>query len=203
MENFFARMEPWRKLEGALHLYVLPSDDDAERFQSVQDALEGLQHLPLMPTPYLHATLQRLSQFDDEVAQADFTRLGDALAEVCSELPAFDLDFGRFRAGDVAVESWASPSKDWDSLLAGCRQCVTDVWGSAPPAPPAGPHLSLAYATGPVDDDMVTARLAAVEPLGTLRVSTLHLVSVTARPERGTFDFTALANWDLSGPPRT
>ena len=60
--------------------------------------------------------------------------------------------------------------------------------------------MSLAYATGPVPHDLLAERLAGLDPLGTIRVDRLHLVSVTVRPERGTFDFTSLANWDLTGP---
>ena len=203
MENFFARMEPWRKREGALHLYVLPSDDDVERFTAAREALSDIEHLPLMPEPYLHCTVQRLAQFDDEVTQPDLTRLGTILDETCSTLPAFTLELGPARAGEVAVESWAAPSPDWDVLVEASRSSVTQAWDTPPPAAPAGPHLSLAYATDPVPHDLVDARLAALGPLGTLRVDTLHLVSVTVRPERGTFDFTSLANWELTGPPRT
>lgn len=202
MENFFASMEPWRKPEGALHLYVLPSDDDIERFTAARDALSGIEHLPLMPAPYLHCTVQRLAQFDDEVTQPDLTRLGTILDETCATLPAFTLNLGPVRAGTLAMECWAAPSQEWDALVTASRSSVTQAWGTPPPAAPAGPHLSLGYATGPVPHDLVSDRLAGLEPLGALRVDTLHLVSVTVRPERGTFDFTSLANWDLTGPPR-
>lgn len=200
MENFFARMEPWRKPEGALHLYVLPTDDEAERYESARDALTGVEHLPLMPVPYLHCTLQRLAQFDDEVTQADFSRLGAVLDSACADIAAFSLELGPARAGEVAVESWATPSQEWDAMVEACRSSVTKAWGTSPPAAPAGPHLSLGYATGPVPRGLVADRLAGHGPLGTLRVDTLHLVSVTVRPERGTFDFLSLANWELTGP---
>ncbi len=200
MENFFASMEPWRKPEGALHLYALPSDDEAEQFEHARAAITGVQNLPLMPVPYLHCTVQRLSQFDDEVTQVDLTRLGDVLSTACSVLPAFDLHLGQVSAGRQAVVCAADPSQDWDALVAACRTSATQAWGGEPPRPPAGPHMSLAYATGPVSHDLIAERLAGLDPLGTIRVDRLHLVSVTVRPERGTFDFTSLANWDLTGP---
>lgn len=198
MENFFERMEPWRTPEGALHLYVLPADDERERFVAAQQSIYGIDHLPLMPEAYLHCTVQRLAQFDDEVSQTDLTALGTAVQNLCSALPAFDLDFGRPVASNVAVACQASHSGGWDRLVAGCRDIVAEAWGITPPAAPASPHLSLAYASGPVPDAVVAERLAEVEPLGTVRVDALHLVSVTVRPERGTFDFTSLANWDLA-----
>lgn len=199
MESFFERMEPWRKPEGSLHLYIVFSDDELERFAPARQALASIDHLPLMPEPYLHATVQRLTQFDDEVSQPDLSALGSAMEDLCSGLAPFTLEFGRPEVGDVAVVSYASPSSEWDELVQGCRSVVTDVWGTPPPSAPAGPHLSLAYANGAVADHVVADRLAGVGPLGSVRVATVHLVSVTMRPERGTFDFTSLANWDISG----
>lgn len=197
MDSFFERMDPWRKAEGSLHLYVLPSDDEAERFASAQAAIAGIEHLPLMPEAYLHCTVQRLSQFDDEVAQTDYTQLGDALAAFCSQVPAFDLRFLQPQAHAAGVLCQAEDSPAWDALVNGCRTVITDTWGTEPPAPPTAPHLSLAYATGAVETDVVESALGSVEPLGSIAVTRLHLVSVTVRPGRGTFDFTSLANWDL------
>ncbi len=197
MESFFTSMEPWRKPEGSLHLYVLPGEDDTDRFIEAQEALKDVDDLPLMPASYLHCTVARLAQFDEDVSQAEYTRLGDALQELCSGLRAFTLDFGPAQADGTAVVCWASPSKDWDRLVEECRRTVAATWGGEAPAPPEAPHLSLAYAKGAIDDDLVSGRLVEAEPIGAVHVRTLHLVSVTMRPERGTFDFTELANWDL------
>ncbi|MGV8846210.1 2'-5' RNA ligase family protein [Tessaracoccus sp.] len=202
MDSFFERMEPWRKAEGSLHLYVLPSDDEAERFASAQAAIAGIEHLPLMPEAYLHCTVQRLPQFDDEVTQADYTELGDALGALCSELAAFDLRFLQPQADAFGVTCQAQASPAWDALVNGCRMVITDTWGMEPPAPPASPHLSLAYATGAVADGVIESRVENVAPMGSMSVSRLHLVSVTVRPARGTFDFTSLANWDLAPTTR-
>lgn len=197
MESFFETMEPWRKPEGSLHLYVLPGEEDKDRFVEAQESLAGIDDLPLMPSSYLHCTVARLAQFDEDVTQAEYTRLGDALQELCSGLRSFTLHFGPPQADDVAVGCWASASDDWDRLVEGCRRTVAETWGSDAPAPPAAPHLSLAYSNGSADDTLVATRLAEAQPLGAVRVQKLHLVSVTVRPERGTFDFTELANWDL------
>ncbi len=197
MKSFFDAMEPWRKSEGSLHLYVLPDEEESERFVAAQEALAGIANLPLMPAPYLHCTVQRLAQFDEDISQSEFSRLGDALGKVCAELPPFALDLKAPRADETAVVCWGDRSQDWNRLVQGCLQTVTETWGGETPAPPSGPHVSLAYANGPVDRDLVGAQLANVEPPGTLHARTLHLVSVTVRPARGTFDFTELANWDL------
>ncbi len=202
MKSFFASMEPWRKPEGSLHLYALPGEEDARRFVEAQEAVAGIDNLPLMPASYLHCTVVRLAQFDEDVTQAEYTQLGDALQELCSGLRSVTLDFGPPQAGDDAVACWASASGDWDALVEGCRRTVAATWGTEPLAPPVAPHLSLAYANASVDNDLVVVRLAGAQPLGAVQVRTLHLVSVTVRPERGTFDFTELANWDLGHEPR-
>lgn len=202
MKSFFESMEPWRKPEGSLHLYVLPGEDDRDRFTGAQETLAGIDHLPLMPASYLHCTVARLAQFDEDVTQADYTRLGDALQELCAALDPFILNFGPPQADGVAVGCWAAASKDWDALVEGCWSTVATSWGTETTAPPVAPHLSLAYAKGAVDSALVADRLAEAQPLGAVRVQTLHLVSVTVRPERGTFDFTELANWDLGHEPR-
>lgn len=197
MESFFEAMTRWRKPEGALHLYVLPNEEALDRFVDIGEVLAGIEHLPLMPASYLHGTVTRLGHHDEDITQARYTLLGDALQSFCSDLGPFTLTFGPPGIHGNAVVCTASPSREWNELVAGCRRTVSQSWGGELPAPPAVPHLSLAYAKGNVDDAQVSARLADVAPLGEMRVATLHLVSVTARAERGTFDFTELANWDL------
>lgn len=200
MKSFFASMEPWRKPEGSLHLYVLPAEEDRERFFEAQEPLASIDNLPLMPASNLHCTVARLAQFDEDVSQAQYTQLGDVLQELCSELDPFTLDFGPPQADALTVACRAADSQGWDSLVEGCRRKVSETWGADAFASPAAPHLSLAYANGPVDDALVADRLAHARPIGGVHVSTLHLVSVTVRPERGTFDFTELAKWDLGHP---
>ncbi len=197
MKSFFESMEPWRKPEGSLHLYVLPAEEDRDRFFDAQEALSGIDNLPLMPAAYLHCTVARLAQFDEDVTQAQYTQLGDALQELCSGLSPFTLEFGSPQADDLTVACRAAPSKDWDNLVEECRRTVAGTWGSDAFPSPVEPHLSLAYAKGPVDDALVSSRLAGGQPISAVRVGMLHLVSVTVRPERGTFDFTELSNWDL------
>lgn len=197
MKSFFESMKPWRKPEGSLHLYLLPKEEDKERFMEVQDLLRGIEHLPLMPAAYLHCTVARLAQFDEDVTQAEYTSLGDDLEELCSGLSPVTLQFHAPLSDDLTVACLAAPSWEWKNLARGCQKTVAESWGMDTFPPPATPHVSLAYAMGSVDEALVAARLAESQPLGAMSLSTLHLVSVTVRPQRGTFDFTELANWDL------
>lgn len=198
MQNFFDQMVPWDRNDGSLHLYVLPEDEVVERLLAAQSCLEGVGALPPMPAPYLHLTLQRMAQFDDELKQADLSRLGSALREALAGVPAFELELGAPRGDATAVVSTASPSHEWDALHSTVSNCLSAVLPGVLPTGPHAPHITLAYASGDVPDEVVAERLRHVEPIGTLVVDTLHLVSVTARPEIGIFDFTHLANWDLA-----
>ncbi len=200
MHSFFATMEPWRRNDGAFHLYALPREADLERFVVAQSLLAGVERLPLMPAPYLHCTVQRLAQFDDELSQHQLTHLGGALTNALAEVPAFDLDFEAPSIGPSAVTCEAAPSGAWDRLVAAARGGVRDALGEEPalPGPPRRPHLSLSYATGNIDDRHVQALIDGASPIGWVRIDELHLVSVTVRPELGIFDFTSLASWDLA-----
>lgn len=197
MDSFFERMDPWRKPEGSLHLYVLPNDDEREILFEVQQSLIGVDELPMMPAGYLHATVLRLAQFDEDVSQKEYSRLGETMDEFCATLHPFDLHFGRPLPDDVALSCWAPSTAAWEQLLGGCRATVAGTWGMEPFAAPVGPHVSLGYAKGRVDDALLAEKLEGVCGPGPLHVAKLHLVSVTVRPELGTFDFIQLANWDL------
>lgn len=201
MDDFFAHMAPWRRNDGSLHLYALPEDEDLERFVSLQSRLRGIENLPLMPPAHLHCTVQRLAQFDDELSQADLSLLGATLTRALADVAAFTLDFGPPEVFARQVACDAAPHPGWDALLSATRTGLTAALGAKPglPAPPHRPHLTLAYATGAVRHEVAEQALGHTTSIGPVRIGALHLVSVTVRPQIGVFDFTHLANWDLSG----
>lgn len=200
VDDFFKQMAPWRRSSGALHLYVLPHESDLDRFARLQARMRGIEQLPLMPRPYLHCTLQRLAQFDDEVSQQQLSGLGATLTATLEAVPAFTLDFGPPQVFARQVACDAAPHPAWDALLRDVRAALGLALGDEPglPEPPACPHLTLAYATGAVRDDVVLQALGDAPAVGPVLVDAVHLVSVTVRPEVGVFDFTHLANWDLT-----
>jgi len=198
MRSFFEAMAPWPQNEGSLHLYVLPDEATRERLRTAQEALAGIDHLPLMPPAYLHFTLQRLSQFDD-LPQAELSRLAEHLTTQIDGLGRFAMHLGGPTLHETAIEITAAPSDEWDALVAAVRRGLGNAFpddGLLPP--PHAPHLSLAYATGPASDELVTEALIGLAPIGEVVVDGLQLVSVTVRPELGIFDFTELAGWPLA-----
>lgn len=189
-------MTPWERNDGSLHLYVLPDEVLADRLEQAQSALAGVPDLPPMPRPWLHFTVNRLAQFDD-LGQRKLSALASALTDRLAGVEPFDLDLGAPEAGEGAVEVKAEPVPGWESLVGAVRSAALDSFGATLPDSPDAPHVTLAYATGDVDDAVLAERLAGLPALGRFRVAEVHLMSVTVRPEVGIFDFVELANWSL------
>ena len=196
MRSFFDYMPPWVRNEGSLHVYALPDDPARERLAEESLRLDGVVGLPRMPEPWLHLTVSRLSQFDD-LSHAELTRLAEALGREVEGLGAFDVALGAPAAGAHTVGCSAPSSPQWEALVSGVRRAASDTFGGELPPPPHAPHASLAYATGDVDDTLVASRLVGAAEIGLVRIDRVHLVSVTVRPELGTFDWIELANVDL------
>ncbi|HMQ66010.1 MAG TPA: hypothetical protein PJ992_06940 [Arachnia sp.] len=196
MRSFFDYMPPWVRNEGSLHVYALPDDPARERLAEESLRLDGVVGLPRMPEPWLHLTVSRLSQFDD-LSHAELTRLAEALGREVEGLGAFDVALGAPAAGAHTVGCSAPSSPQWEALVSGVRRAASDTFGGELPPPPHAPHASLAYATGDVDDTLVASRLVGAAEIGLVRIDRVHLVSVTVRPDLGTFDWIELANVDL------
>ena len=196
MRSFFDYMPPWVRNEGSLHVYALPDDRARDRLAEESLRLDGVVGLPRMPEPWLHLTVSRLSQFDD-LSHAELTRLAEALGREGEGLGAFDVALGAPAAGAHTVGCSAPSSPQWEALVSGVRRAASDTFGGELPPPPHAPHASLAYATGDVDDTLVASRLVGAAEIGLVRIDRVHLVSVTVRPDLGTFDWIELANVDL------
>lgn len=196
MRSFFDSMVPWERNDGKLHVYALPDDALLERLTTAQGRIRGIEDLPLMPEPWLHFTVSQLPQHDDLGGPA-LSRLADALGGALAGLESFAVDLGAPRVGPTAVTCEAAPTSEWDRLVDAVREAASTVTDEQLPARPFTPHLSLGYATGDVDAVEVELRLSGAEPLGRFVVDQVHLVSVTVRPELGTFDWVELANWHL------
>ena len=196
MRSFFDYMPPWVRNEGSLHVYALPDDRARDRLAEESLRLDGIVGLPRMPEPWLHLTVSRLSQFDD-LSHAELTRLAEALGREVEGLGAFDVALGAPAAGAHTVGCSAPSSPQWEALVSGVRRAASDTFGGELPPPPHAPHASLAFATGDVDDTLVASRLVGAAEIGLVRIDRVHLVSVTVRPDLGTFDWIELANVDL------
>ena len=196
MRCFFDHMTPWLRNEGSLHVYALPDDRARARLTEASLRLDGIVGLPRMPEPWQHLTVSRLAQFDD-LPSAELTRLAETLGREVEGLGAFDVALGAPALTSDSVGCSAPSIPQWDALVSGVRRAASGCFGGELPAPPYAPHTSLAYTISDVDDDLVAPRLDGAAEIGPTRIDRVHLVSVTVRPERGTFDWIELANIDL------
>lgn len=197
MESFFDATTIWDRLDGSLHVYVVPDEDVTDRLADLQARLDGVPDLPVMPRAWLHFTVNRLAQYD-EIGNREITRLADALTLELAGVPAFDLRVGPPQVHERAVECVGESTPGWEALVDGVRRAALGTFGGTMPDRPYAPHVTLAYATGDVPDREIRARLEGAPEVGTMRVETAHLMSVTMRPELGWFDFVELANWSLA-----
>ncbi|MBB1509302.1 MULTISPECIES: 2'-5' RNA ligase family protein [unclassified Tessaracoccus] len=195
MRSFFEQMTPWTQNDGSLHVYALPTDDVQDRLDEAASRLDGLPNLPLMPASWRHFTVRRLAQFDD-LKHADLSRLAQHLTDELETVRAFDLNLSAPQPQPVAVECVADSTSAWVSLVEAVGRAAASYGGDVLGAP-YGPHVSLAYATGEVDDAELQRRLEGAPEVGPVRIGSVHLVSVTVRPELGWFDWIELANWTL------
>lgn len=196
MLSFFDAMTPWARNDGSLHVYALPEEEVADRLEGLSVRLDDLDSLPRMPRAWLHATVARLAQFDD-LGQAGLSRLCDELGSEVERVPAFEVRLGAPEVTGTAVTCTGEATRAWASLVGAVAAAASRFSDDPLPPAPHAPHVSLGYATGQVDDDEVRARLAGAPAAGAFPVREVHLVSVTVRPELGTFDWTELASWQL------
>lgn len=195
MRSFFDQMTPWAQSDGSLHLYALPDEDVQERLTAAAARIDGVAHLPLVPEAWRHFTVRRLSQFDD-LKHAELSRLAQCLTDELDGLSPVELAVAAPEISDVAVACVAPRNPGWDALVEAAGRAAA-AFGGEVLAPPTSPHLSLAYATGDADSDDVSRRLEGAPEIGAVRLGSVHLVSVTMRPELGWFDWVELANWSL------
>jgi 2'-5' RNA ligase len=203
MRRFFDRDDTkWRKLTGALHFYAVPRPD-APLLRDIARASEALSHLPgLAPQPleYVHATLQRLDAYADEVGAAVLESVGGHLRRRLSTMTPLTVEFDAPRANGHAVEAIGTPTAGWPALVDAIRESArAGGLGEALTAPPYGPHCTIAYCTAATADADVSAALEhAGRPHGLL-IDRVSLVAVDQRPAEGVFAFATLRTWGLRG----
>ncbi len=201
MRRFFDQHTTrWRKLTGALHLYVCPPPDDHlfDTFRREAAALTPFHQLAIQPERFVHMTLQRLDAYREELEPHDLARLGASLGDELGELESFQVTYAGATVRERAVEAIGQPSDQWADLVWHIQRAV-DVagLGHTLAEPPFGPHYTLAYCVEDVLDSDIETRLAAVATSTTMAVDKVTLVAVDQHPDKGIFTFDTLAQWPL------
>jgi 2'-5' RNA ligase len=138
-----------------------------QHVNAYQRSLDGLPGLNLVPTEWLHLTVQGVG-YSDETTADSISAVVDAVRAQLTALPAFDLAFGRPVILGEAIAIPPQPTEPLHDLLSAIRAGIGKAIGEdAVPTGPeqaAGfrPHLSIAYSHVDTDARPYAAALATV-----------------------------------------
>ncbi len=197
MRNLFADLG-WKKPIGSLQLIATLANETVDRLASLPLRSAPPKHLPAMPLSYLHLPVQQLGDFDTDLAQPDYTALGTALNQAYDGVAAFSLHFTQPQLVDIGVAVVAAATPEWQQLVAASRQALHQSRTAPLPEAAAQPGIMLHHAIGAIDETATAATLQDCAELGPVEVTEVALVSMSARPELGTFDYHVLANFELA-----
>lgn len=133
---------------------------------SYQAALDGYAGLDLIPTAWLHLTVQGVG-FTDEVDEDDLRRITDAAHARLAALPPLRVSFGPVLVSSEAIILPAVPPDPVAHIREALRAAIADVWGEDNVPEPADrfrPHVSLAYANRDHPSARAIAALEALRP---------------------------------------
>lgn len=123
-----------------------------ELVAAYQSALKPLPGLDLIPSRWLHLTMQGVG-FTDEIAENDVRAIVDAARLRCATVAPFELTFGAPKVDPEAIMFALHPAAPAQALRAQIRGAIADVWRpeKVPETEQWSPHVSIAYsnATGP------------------------------------------------------
>lgn len=190
----------WDSLTGSVHVYALPGWDAAV-VQPWHDAISRTGVCVVQPVPFLHATVQRTPVFLPTPRPGALDRFATALTAIARGRAAFAVPLRRPEVMSTAVCTTGDPTPEWDALVGEVRAASAAAFlGRTTPAGPHAPHVSLGYARQQADDAPLTAAFAALDAMpwtGTLQVDALHLLSVGANEDAGTFTWSTLSEHPL------
>jgi 2'-5' RNA ligase len=143
-----------------------------------QAALKPLPGLDLIPSRWLHLTMQGVG-FTDEVSERDAYAIAPAARQRCAGLAPFELAFGRPIVDPESIQFALHPAEPARLLRRQIRAAIADVWGDAnvSEAEEWSPHVSIAYSNGVGSPEPYAEALAQVEaPEAKLVAASVELI---------------------------
>ncbi len=131
-------------------------------------ALSDVEGLAPVQLKFLHLTLQGLA-FQDEVDEVDIARLGEVLARRTRSTTLLPLEVSRARMDVDAVSLPVAPRFQLlqlrDLIAATAKEVLqrADLYHLPEPISGFRPHVTVAYAHGPVPGEQLVPRLDSVE----------------------------------------
>lgn len=186
----------WDSLAGSVHVYALPGWDAAV-VQPWHDAISRTGVCVVQPVPFLHATVQRTPVFLPTPRPGALDRFATALTSIARGRAAFAVPLRRPAVMSTAVCATGDRTPEWHAIVTEIRAASAAAFPGRPmPAGPHAPHVSLGYARAEADDAPLASAFAALDNVpwtGSLAVGALHLLSVDADEDAGTFTWTSLS----------
>lgn len=206
VSDFFATtVDDWTDPSGQLHAYLVPNADGLARLAPAVAAVSGLAYLAPQPIEALHATILRFPFLVSELDDDALARLADAASRLGAVLPPVELTFDEPAPVVNSVLTRATPGPPWTELIRVVRGAAVQAFGEKAGHydPPFGPHITVAYATGPGEDEEIAAALAAdpaaSAPIGPLVFPSIAWCAVHQNRAAGTYTFETLVTTPLGG----
>lgn len=172
LTNHWTRRPGWTEGRALLACYVTvqPHAELVAAAQAAQRALDGVPRLDLVQGAWLHATVQGIG-FLDTLPAGAAERFADGLRPRLAALRPPRLEAEPARVGIEAVSLPLTPADELAAVRQAVRDTAADDLGVLEPyvLPGQGsgfrPHVSIAYANGPVPVAELRRRLGAVPPV--------------------------------------
>ncbi|MGH3318849.1 MAG: 2'-5' RNA ligase family protein [Streptosporangiaceae bacterium] len=148
------------------HLTFEGSSELHDLVSSCHAALSEVNGLDLVPSEWLHVTMQGVG-FIDDVRTEDVDRIVDAARVRLARLPPLRLTFRSAVIRTEAVALPPIPAGEVRGVRFAIRRGIADVWGTdnVPELPdPYEPHLSVAYVNTDQRAHPIAKALAGVRP---------------------------------------
>ncbi len=166
--HFGSRLYAW-------HLTFADQPEVAELAESYRELLAGQPVLDVIPTEWLHLTMQGVG-FVEQVERDQVDAIVAAARTRCADLAPFPLSIGAPHVNPESVQISVEPADAVREVRTTLRAAIADVWGAEgvpEPAEPYRPHLSLAYANA----DSPAAPLVEALAHGPEATATAHIRS--------------------------
>lgn len=188
----------WTKL----HVYFVP---DPVEIRPVIDAyrsvLDRFDFIARQPDEWLHSTMMVIDEISARNVTSDQrAELARRLRQVTAEMPSFKVACRSAVVKRSSVSLEMVPDLRFNKLIDGMKAVAGDMFGQKAVQYSNGrPHITLAYATGDGDSDVVQASLREVlDPRTELTVDCVRLVDVLVDTELVQFRWEELAKLRLT-----
>jgi 2'-5' RNA ligase len=197
MEDFFAEVaERWPAAQEDYYWQVLPgSVADRECLAGSFRELTGRPGLVPVRPEWMHVAVQRLGPASG-ITGTELARMTRLVQGRCRGIAPFTVTAGRAEAWEAGVVCPVRPGY----LLRFLRQVIAEVAGGGPESDPPVycPHLTLAFAVAPVDQEPVRAWISDCE-VSEAELRVARLVLVAQRHDRREITWRVIDEVALSG----